>query len=513
MIRTMKILEACMKKLDGISLSIDDLVEIAKGNQKVSISEASKDKIIASRLIVEDMVKHKKHVYGVNTGFGKLCDEKISCEALNSLQVNLLRSHACGVGETFSIDVVRAMMALRINALVKGYSGIRLETIEKLLELLNHNLIPVVYTQGSLGASGDLVPLAHMALPLIGEGEVWVNNERVHADKALKEAGVKPLEELHAKEGLALINGTQAMTAVAALALDEAENLLHHATLSASLTMEALKSIIDAFDERVHKVRNHEGQQVIAQEIRKYLEESQNITHQGELRTQDAYSIRCIPQVHGAIYDTINYVRSVIEKEMNAVTDNPIIFEGEEAISAGNFHGQPIALVMDYLAIAMSEIANISERRIERLVNPCLNGDLPAFLVKIRGLNSGFMIAQYAAASLVSENKILSHPASVDSIPSSANQEDHVSMGTIAARKARQIIKHGYDVIAIEVFTACQAIDFEAKDKLSPSLKVVHEKVRKEVPFIEEDQMMQPLIEIVKKIIDQGILIKEVKHG
>ena len=494
--------------LDGNHLNLKDFNRVVNDFEKAAIAEDSIERVHRSRQIVDDIVSHKKSVYGVNTGFGKLCDEKISCDALNQLQVNLLRSHACGVGKPFDIEIVRGMMLLRINALIKGYSGIRLETVEKLLEMLNKNVIPVVYEKGSLGASGDLVPLAHMSLPLIGEGEVIYQRKRMPTEEAFDLAGIKPLDDLWAKEGLALINGTQAMTSVACIALNEAYTLLHSATTSSAFTLEALEGIMNAFDERVHEVRNQEGQIIIAKVLRDLLKDSRNVASQCEERVQDAYSLRCIPQVHGATLDTLDYVKGIVEREMNAVTDNPIVFDNEEAISAGNFHGQPIALVMDYLAIAVSELANIAERRIERLVNPSLNGDLPAFLAKKRGLHSGFMIVQYAAASLVSENKILCHPASVDSIPSSANQEDHVSMGTIAARKALKVIEHTRHVIGLEFMTAAQAIGFKDEKKLSPILKTIYSAFRKEVPFIEEDTVMHQYMEISAQWIKDKKLLR-----
>lgn len=498
-----------MITLDGNSLNIDLLVRVARDFELVELSKDTIERVERSRRVVDDIVKHKKSVYGVNTGFGKLCDEKISCDDLSHLQVNLLRSHACGVGDVFDPAIVRGMMVLRVNALIKGYSGVRLATVEKLIEFLNHKITPIVYEQGSLGASGDLVPLAHMALPLIGEGEVLYQGKVMKSLDALKLAKIDPLEGLWAKEGLALINGTQAMTSVATLALDEAYTLLKSANITGALTMEALQSIIDAFDERIHLVRNQKGQIEVAKAMRRLLSESKNVTHQGELRVQDAYSIRCIPQVHGATLDTLAYVKDIVEREMNAVTDNPIIFDNEEAISAGNFHGQPVALAMDYLAIAVSELANISERRIERLVNPALNNDLPAFLVRKRGLHSGFMIVQYAAASLVSENKILCHPASVDSIPSSANQEDHVSMGTIAARKALKVIEHTRNVLGMELITAAQALDFKEPSKCSPILARIYGVLREEVPFIEEDTIMQPFMKEAANMIKNKILVKE----
>ncbi len=487
--------------LNGENLTLDLLHDIARNKSEVGISDRCKTQVKQSRQRVETILDDNGTVYGINTGFGKMADTNINIEDMNQLQENLIKSHACGIGKPLSEAIVRGMMALRINALIKGFSGIRLETIETLLALLNNDIIPVVYEKGSLGASGDLVPLAHMSLPIIGLGDVFYKGKKMSAKVGLEKAGVTPLSGLEAKEGLALINGTQAMTSIGALALYDAFNTFHAATKSASLTFEALNGIIDVFDDRVHVIRNQQGQIDVAKMMGSRFIMSKNVTHQGEIRVQDAYSLRCIPQVHGATLDTLRFVKETVEKEMNAVTDNPIIFEDGKAISAGNFHGQPIALAMDYLGIAMSEIANISERRIERLVNPQLNNGLPAFLVNKCGLNSGFMIVQYAAASLVSENKVLAHPASVDSIPSSANQEDHVSMGTIGARKAAQIIEHTRQVIGLELFTAAQALDFRGKDLLSPINKGVYDLVRTVVPFIKEDVTMHEHMKRCEQLI------------
>ena len=491
-----------MIELGKDRLTLDQYIKVVREKTEVYLSKEAKERVNASRRVVENIIDEKRVVYGINTGFGKLADHRISETDIDKLQLHLLVSHACGLGDVFSVEVVRGMMLLRVNALIQGYSGIRLETVEQLLLYLNQDIVPVVYEQGSLGASGDLVPLAHMALPLIGKGEVFYQGKRMTTMEALRSANIKPIDALHAKEGLALINGTQAMTAVAALNIYDAFYYIDVANKNTALVMEALQSIVDAFDERVQEIRLQSGQMVIAKEIRQLLAGSSNITHQGEVRVQDAYSIRCVPQVHGASLDTLYFVRDSIEREMNAVTDNPLIFENGDAVSAGNFHGQPIALAMDYLAIAMSEIANISERRLERLVNPHLSDGLPAFLVEKKGLNSGFMIVQYAAASLVSENKVLTHPASVDSIPSSANQEDHVSMGTISARKASKVLRHVKDVLALELFTVAQALDFRGKQGLSPQLKPVYDIVREEVPHIAEDCVMQPLMQKVSELLD-----------
>ncbi len=488
--------------LTGDKLDLRDFVRVAREKDKVEIADAARTKVEASRKIVEDTIQGEEAVYGVNTGFGRLSEVRIGECDLSTLQKNLLKSHACGIGDVFEEDVVRGMMLLRVNALLQGVSGIRSETLDKLVEFLNEDVIPVVYEQGSLGASGDLVPLAHMALPLISEGEVIYQGKRFPASKGLEKAGIRPLDDLHAKEGLALINGTQAMTSVGALALQDAYDTFWHASLASGLSFEALRGIKDIFDSRVHEARGHKGQISTARLMRALLKGSENTTDQGALRVQDAYSLRCIPQVHGATLTALDHIKDVLQREMNAVTDNPLVFpEERRIISAGNFHGQTASLPLDYLAIAMSELGNISERRLERLVNHDLNRTFPPFLTPDKGLNSGFMIVQYAAASLVSENKILAHPASVDSIPSSANQEDHVSMGTIAARKARRIIAHVRKIVAMEMFTAAQALDFSGKEGLSATLREVYDLLREHVPFLEKDDIMQPHMDAIERLL------------
>ncbi|MEN6461115.1 MAG: histidine ammonia-lyase, partial [Syntrophomonas sp.] len=428
-----------MVTLTGHSLTLQEVSDVLYANEKVNASVESLKRVDASRRAVEAIVEKGKVVYGITTGFGKFSDVLVKGEDTEELQLNLIHSHACGVGEPFPEAVSRAMLLLRANTLLKGFSGVSRPVIEMLIKLLNTGIHPVIPQQGSLGASGDLVPLAHQALVLIGEGEVYYRGKRCPAMEALKAEGITPIV-LHAKDGLALINGTQAMTAMGAVAYLESEKLAYQAELIASLTMEGLQGIIDAFDEDVHIARGYQEQVDVAKRMRTILAGSRLITRQGELRVQDAYSLRCIPQVFGATWQALGYVKEKLEIEINAATDNPLIFDnGNKVISGGNFHGQPIALAMDFLKIAVAELANISERRIERLVNPQLN-DLPAFLSPQPGLQSGAMIMQYTAASLVSENKTFAHPASVDSIPSSGNQEDHVSMGTIASRHAYQII-------------------------------------------------------------------------
>ena len=488
--------------LDGKSLTLETFIKVARFKEEVSIAESSRKLVQEARDFVDQVVESEKAVYGINTGFGKLSDVPVNKCDVAKLQENLLMSHACGVGSPFTDEIVRGMMVLRINALIKGHSGVRLETLYKLVEMLNKDVCPVVFEKGSLGASGDLAPLSHMSLPIIGKGEVYYQGKRMDTMDAFIKAEILPLEGLKAKEGLSLINGTQAMTSVGAICLYDSMHLIDMANISLSLTMESLKGIIDAFDHRVHEARGQLGQIEIAERVRGILDGSKNITHQGDVRVQDAYSIRCAPQVHGASLDAFNYTKEKIEIEMNAVTDNPIVFtEDGMAISAGNFHGQPLALVFDYLGTAIAELANISERRLERMVNPQLSSGLPAFLVKNPGINSGFMIVQYSAASLVSENKVLAHPSSVDSIPSSANQEDHVSMGTIGARKATEIMKNTRKVIAMEILAACQAIDLRGDNGLGNKTKRAYNKVREYIPFIQDDEIMYHSIHTVDDLL------------
>ncbi|QTM98154.1 histidine ammonia-lyase [Sediminibacillus dalangtanensis] len=492
-----------MITLEGHSLTLDDVKHVLYDQEKVQASKESWECVSKSRQAVENVVNEGKTVYGINTGFGKMSDVLIEKGDVEELQLNLIRSHACGIGEPFPEIVSRAMVLLRANALLKGYSGVRKQLIEKLLALLNENVHPVVPQQGSLGASGDLAPLSHLALVLIGEGEVFYKGERMPTMKAFGTVGLTPIT-LTAKEGLALINGTQAMTAVGVVSYLEAEKLALQTEATASMTMEGLRGIIDAFDEDIHFARGYPEQVDVAKRMRRYLDGSNLITRQGEIRVQDAYSLRCIPQVHGATWQTLNYVKDKLEIEINAATDNPLIFEGgQKIISGGNFHGQPIALAMDFLGIAVAELANISERRIERLVNPQLN-DLPAFLSAKPGLESGAMIMQYSAASLVSENKILAHPASVDSIPSSANQEDHVSMGTIAARHAMQIIANTRRVVAIEMICALQASEFCGVQHMAPRTQRIHRKGREVVQSITKDRAFSKDIESVARWMKQG---------
>lgn len=500
-----------MVLINGNGLTLETFIRVVRNHEQVAISEEQKMLVERANQYVRKVVENEQPVYGINTGFGKLSDVIINKCDTPKLQENLLKSHAVGVGNPFDEEVVRGMILLRINALVRGNSGIRFEVIETLVKMLNHKVVPVIFEQGSLGASGDLAPLSHMSLPLIGLGECFYQGERMSSKEAFQAAGISWLSQLEAKEGLCLINGTQAMTSVGAITLFDALQLLDLSNVSVAMTLEALRGIIDAFDPRVHQVRGQIGQIETAKQILEYLKGSTSVTHQGDLRVQDAYSIRCAPQVHGATWDALMFVKEKVEIEMNAVTDNPILFpEDDIAISAGNFHGQPLALPFDFMGIAIAELANISERRIERMVNPQLSEGLPAFLLKNPGINSGFMIVQYSAASLVSENKVLAHPSSVDSIPSSANQEDHVSMGTIGARKARTILNNTRHVIAMELFTAAQALDLRGFDHLGETTEKAYHFIRNLIPFIDLDEVMYPHIHTLEREIRSGAMYQTV---
>ncbi len=496
-----------MVQIDGRSLTLNEFISVTRGHKKVELTEDSILAIGRSRKLVEEIVDEKRVVYGISTGFGKFSDVSISKDDAAQLQKNLIISHSCGVGEPFSKDVARGVVLLRANALARGNSGVRQSTIQTMIDMLNKDVVPVIPQKGSLGASGDLAPLSHMVLVMIGEGEAWYQGERLTGKAAMAKAGI-PTIELTSKEGLGLINGTQVMTSVGAHATYDALNLSKLADITAAMTIEALTGITDAFDPRVHALRPHQGQQNTAKNLLQILSGSKRTTRQGEVRVQDAYTLRCVPQVHGASKDAFNYVANKVSIELNSVTDNPIIFPDEgDAISGGNFHGQPMALPFDFLGIAIAELANISERRIERLVNPNLS-ELPAFLTEKGGLHSGFMIMQYSAAALVSENKVLAHPASVDSIPSSANKEDHVSMGTIAARKSGEILANAKNVLAIELLAACQAIDLSENKPLAQATEKVYQCIRKEVPRLVDDRIMYVDIKKVVSLIEEGVLIE-----
>ncbi|OCA92464.1 histidine ammonia-lyase [Pseudobacillus wudalianchiensis] len=504
---TRELTELGIVELDGYTLNRSLIQDVADHRAKVVIPEGSLERVRASRARIEKQIKDGKVVYGVNTGFGKLSDIEIEKDDIAKLQLNLLRADVVGVGEPLPTVVVRAMMTMRANALAKGFSGIREETLNLLVDMINEGVHPIVPCKGSVGASGDLAPLSHVAIVLVGEGKAEYKGEVLPGAEALKRAGLKPVS-LEAKEGLALINGTQAMSSVGVIALNEAERLGLAADMAACLTMEALQGIITAFDSELLAVRPHPELEFVASRMRNWLEGSKRITHQGEVRVQDAYSIRCIPQVHGASWQALNYVDERLKVEMNSATDNPIVLESGEIISGGHFHGQPIALSMDFLKVGAAEWANISERRTERLVNPQLSG-LSPFLAPDPGLETGLMVAQYAAASLVSENKVLAHPASVDSIPTSANQEDHVSMGTIASRQARDIIHNSARVIAVEMICASQAIYLEkAENQLAPATRNYLEKIREICPPLETDRAISDQMEELAQFILREDILK-----
>ena len=496
-----------MLMLDGTKLTLKDVVSVARGMEPVSFTEEAVQAIIKSRNYVEEKLSAGAVVYGLTTGFGKFSDTYIPQEQTATLQRNLIVSHACAMGNPLPTPVVRAAMLLRLNALSRGNSGIRLSTLQTLLAMLNRGVHPRIPEKGSLGASGDLAPLAHMVLVMLGEGEAEYQGNVLPGAQAMAAAGI-PTVTLAAKEGLALINGTQILTAIGALATYDALCLCKTADLAAAMTCQAQLGITSAFDAKVHSLRPHPGQQASAENLRKLLQGSNLARFTQPDKVQDAYSIRCAPQVHGASRDAIEYVLNAVERELNAVTDNPLIFpEADQAISGGNFHGQPLALAFDFLGIALAELANISERRLERMVNPQLSFGLPPFLVPDGGLNSGFMIAQYAAASMVSENKVYAHPASVDSIPSSANQEDHVSMGTTAARKAQMILDNAQKVLGIELAAAAQALWLRGPENLSAATAEVYRIIREEVPPVEEDVVMYPILEKLDQMVKSGRLV------
>ena len=493
--------------LDGTHLTIPDVIRVAREHEPVKLSETSRRAVDKARAFVDEKLEQKAVVYGLTTGFGKFSDRYIPEDETAQLQVNLIRSHACAMGAPLPAEVVRAAMLLRINALSRGNSGIRLSTLETLLAMLNVGVHPVIPEKGSLGASGDLAPLAHMVLVMLGEGEAEYKGQLMSGAEAMKTAGITPVQ-LAAKEGLALINGTQIMTGIACNVVWDALQLAKAADIAAAMTCEAQLGIKKAFDPKLHAVRGQSGQIKTATNLLRLLEGSSLAAELQPDKVQDAYTVRCTPQIHGASRDAIDYVWNVVSREINAVTDNPIIFPDEdEAISGGNFHGQPIALAMDFLGIALAEYADVSERRIERLVNPNLSG-LPAFLAKNGGLNSGFMIVQYAAASMTSENKVYAHPASVDSIPSSAGQEDHVSMGTTAARKARMILDNSRKVLGLELFAAAQALWLRGDEKLAPATRAVYDCLRTEIPPIEKDVAMYPLMNAAETMIRDGRIVR-----
>ncbi len=502
--------------LDGESLTFEQTVAVAYGNPnepRVILSEKAKEQVNRAADAVQKLLNRGEIAYGITTGFGAFKDKIISREEVEKLQRNIVVSHAVGVGNPFDIPTTRAIMLIRANTLARGFSGVRHETLELLLEFLNRGIHPIIPEKGSLGASGDLAPLAHMACVLIGEGETEFQGEKLWAKDALAKADLQPIK-LAAKEGLALTNGTTIMTAVGLLETHKAKRLAELADISGCLSLEALNGTTLAFDERIHALRPHPRQIKCAENLREILKGSEFTRKFDSSNVQDAYTLRCIPQVHGACRDAVDYADWLLKLELNSVTDNPLIFcdencENIEVISGGNFHGEPLALAFDYLAIALSELGNISERRIMRLTDEASNAHvLPAFLTEHGGLNSGFMIVQYTAAALCTENKILAHPASVDTIPTSANVEDHVSMGATSAIKLRQIAENLEQILALELFAAAQGIDFRRKrigadKKLGNKTQPVYDKIRERVPFIEEDTLMYPHIQAVKNLVKE----------
>ena len=492
--------------LTGEDLTLGDVWDVAVHGKEATIAESAKSRMRAARELVESV--GDEHTYGVNTGFGRFVSEHIPEEKAEELQLRLLRSHACGVGEPYPDDVVRGAMVLRANALAKGYSGARVQTVELLVECLNRGVLPVVPARGSVGASGDLAPLAHLALPLVGEGEAVVEGERTDGATALRRVGLQPIR-LASKEGLSLVNGTQFMTAMAALGLERARRLAATADLACALSLEALQGSRTSFAPAIHESRPLRGQQESAANVWRLLDGSAIIeSHRWCDKVQDAYALRCAPQVHGACRDLLHYVEATVAVELNAATDNPLVLVDEgEIVSAGNFHGQPIAFALDVLAIAVAELASISERRTERLVNPSLSDGLPPFLVEEGGLNSGFMIPQYVAAALVSENKVLAHPASVDSIPTSAGQEDHVSMGNAAGLKALRVLDNAERTLAIELLAGTQGVEFLAPLLPGDGATAVHDFVRTLSERLLEDRSLSADIERVADAVRSGAVV------
>lgn len=502
-----------MIQLDGNSIDLETIWQIAYDKVRLCVAESAKNKIIQSRAYIEKRIKAGETMYGVNTGFGAFSSVVISSEQIEELQFNLIRSHCTGVGEPFTVEQTRAIMALRANALITGHSGIRLEVIEKILEFLNNDIIPVIPQQGSVGASGDLAPLSHLALALIGEGEVWLGRDKQDVSVVLSEKKIAPVV-LQAKEGLSLINGCQVMTAVGLLNAYEARRLLWLTDISGAMSLEALRGTRSAFDPLIPNTRKHPGEAKTARNLLKILGDRSPISesHGQCNKVQDAYSLRCMPAVHGAAKDAWRRTLETLEIEANSSTDNPLVFPAENKIlSCGNFHGEPVAFVLDYLAIAVSAMSSIAECRIEKLINPAMSG-LPAFLAPDGGLNSGMMIVQVSAASLVSENKILAHPASVDSIPTSADKEDHVSMGTIAARKLGSIVKNAENVIAMEFLCNTQALDLLKPLEPSYGVKAAYDCIRQKVSFAEKDRVFSKDIECIKSRIRDGSLLSSVLH-
>ena len=495
-----------MIELNGQTLSLEQIAEVACRRERVRLAATARVSIEASRRLVERIVEEGRVVYGVNTGFGKLSDYSIPRAELQELQLNLVRSHACGVGAPLSEEETRAMMLLRANVLALGYSGARVVVVETLIEMLERNVVPVVPEKGSVGASGDLAPLAHLALACIGEGESFYEGARMESAGALRRAGIAPLA-LEAKEGLALLNGTQALTAVGALALRRAEQLARTADIAGAMSLEALRGTPAAFVARIHQARPHPGQITVAAHLRELLRESEiRESHlENDPRVQDAYSLRCMPQVHGAARDCFRHVRAAVEIETGSATDNPLVFaDTDEVISGGNFHGAPLAINFDCAAIALTHLLNMSERRIERLINPDLNEGLPAFLTAHPGTSSGFMIAHVTAVALLNEMKVLAHPATTDNLPTSGGKEDHVSMGMTAATKFRSMVANAEYILAIELLAAAEGLEYRAPLKPGLGVRRAYELVRAHAPRLTHDRALSPDIERLAAVIRQG---------
>src|SRR5947209_3642826 len=495
-----------MLELDGQRLSLAQVAAVARGEERLALATAARARVEQARRVVEKIVAEGRTVYGVNTGFGKLSDVHIEPTQLRETQLNLVRSHSCGLGPPLSESEARALLLLRANVLVQGYSGCRLVLVGTLIAMLEGDVTPVIPEKGSVGASGDLAPLAHLALTVIGEGEAFYRGERMASADALRRAGTAPLE-LEAKEGIALLNGKQAMAAVGALALHRAERIARLADVAGAMTLEALRGTPAAFDERIHAARPHRGQMEVAAHLRELLRESEiRQSHlQDDPRVQDAYSLRCMPQVHGAVRGALNHAREIVEVETGSATDNPLVFsETGEVFSGGNFHGAPLGLAFDYAAIALTDLISITERRIDRLVNPDANEDLPPFLTSHAGTSSGFMMLQVTAVALLSEAKILAHPATVDNVPTDGGKEDHVSMGMIAATKLRAIVDIAEAATAIELITAAEGLEYRAPLMPGRGVKGAYDVVRAHLPRLTADRSMSSDIQLIVEAIHQG---------
>jgi histidine ammonia-lyase len=494
-----------MLELDGQRLALAQVAAVARGDERVALSAGARVRIEKSRFVVERIVAEGRTVYGVNTGFGKLSDIRIDQSQLHDLQLNLVRSHSCGLGSPLSLAEARAMLLLRSNVLALGYSGCRTILVETLIAMLERGVTPVIPEKGSVGASGDLAPLAHLALAVIGEGEAFYQDKRMPSAEALRLAEIEPMQ-LAAKEGIALLNGTQAMAAVGGLALHHAERIVRLADVAGAMTLEALKGTPVAFDERIHDARPHPGQIAVAAHLRELLRDSEiRESHlENDPRVQDAYSLRCMPQVHGAVRDALSHACGIVETETGSATDNPLVFSDTEVFSGGNFHGAPLALAFDYSAIALTDLISITERRIDRLVNPDSNEDLPPFLTSQPGIASGFMMLQIVAASLLNEAKVLAHPASIDNIPTDGGKEDHVSMGMTAAIKLRSIVELARQILAIELITAAEALESRKPLRPGHGAQAAYEIVRKHVPRLSSDRAMSRDIELVSALIQKS---------